>query len=273
MMPQGRWTSFSLLLLVAPLTGFASADFPAPLLQQNSLELKNTATTLSYNRALKVADWAFYPLGPAQLEACVDRGNSFRPDPRLNRDEAAELADYKGSGFDRGHLSPAGDNRWSQAAMDESFVLSNVTPQPPAFNRGIWGRLENLVRAWASAKGGLWVATGPLLTGKLDTIGDDKLAVAQYFYKVIATQKGDVREAAAFLLPTDASGDFGQYETSVSHLEQLSGLTFLDGLPGEREVKDNLNPKSWDLSAKFSYLPCSSVKPSAMEWAWGLTAP
>lgn len=272
-MPQGRWFKLTYLAMLAPFTALASPDFPSPVLHQNSLELKNTATTISYNRALKVADWVFYPLGPAQLAACVDRGNNFRPDPRLNPDEAAELSDYKGSGYDRGHLSPAGDNRWSQAAMNESFVLSNVSPQPPAFNRGIWGRLENLVRAWASAKQGLWVATGPLLTGNLDTMGDDHVAIPQYFYKVIATQNAGKREAAAFLLPTNAQGDFTQFEMSVSQLEAISGLEFLDGLPDERAVKDILDPSAWDMNAKFTYFPCSGVKPSALEWAWGLTSP
>ena len=271
-MPQRRWIKLSLFLALIPAEGFASPDFPAPELHENSLALKNTATSASYNREHKQADWVFYPLGENELEACVDRGNAFHPDPRLDRGDAAELADYKGSGFDRGHLSPAGDNRWSQAAMDESFLLTNVSPQPAAFNRGIWSRLESLVRAWAKDKS-LWVTTGPVLSGTLKTIGDDKVSVPEYFYKVLATQEGDKHDAVAFVLPNDATGDFSQYEMTVSKLEDISGLHFLSGLSDEDEAKSSIDPALWNLHATFSYVPCKSVKPGTLDWAWGLSPP
>ncbi len=256
---QGRWPKFSLLFALLSGAALASPDFPAPQLNKNSLELENTATTISYNPAHKQADWVFYPLGPSQLRNCVNRVSGFRADPRLPAAEAAQLADYKSSGFDRGHLSPAGDNKFSQAAMDESFYLSNVSPQPPHFNRGIWSKLEDLVRAWAEDSSGLWVTTGPLLSGTLESIGDDQVSVPDFFYKVLSTRDGPKHNAVAFLLPSDASGELSRYAMTVKQLED------------ENEAKANMDLSLWDFQASFSYFPCNAISPAPWKWAWGLS--
>jgi endonuclease G len=260
--------SLLLALALSSSASFASADFPAPRLRDGSLALRNTATAESYNRSHKQADWVFYPLGARELEACTNRGNAFRPDPRLAPGDSAALADYKDSGYDRGHLSPAGDNKWSQAAMNESFLLTNVSPQPAAFNRGIWSRLEGLVRAWASAKGGLWVATGPVLSGSLRAIGAGRVSVPDYFFKVIATKSGQHHDAVAFVLPTDAAGDLGRYEMSVKKAEEITGLDFLAGLPDEDAAESRVDASLWNLHATFRYLPCGGGKPGPFEWAF-----
>lgn len=244
------------LLALCPLAALASADFPSPLLYENSLELKNTATVASYSPHHKQADWVFYPLSARELQSCTDRGNSFRPDPRLPREAAATLSDYNGSGYDRGHLSPAGDNKFAQPAMSESFLLSNISPQPADFNRGIWAKLENLVRAWAKAKDGLWVTTGPVLRDGLGSVGKGHVSVPEYFYKALTVQKGARHESIAFLMPTDAHGDLGQYEVTVKHLEIVTGLRFLDGLPDADEVKVSIDPAQWNLRSSFTYYPC-----------------
>ncbi|MGZ3711242.1 MAG: DNA/RNA non-specific endonuclease, partial [Bdellovibrionota bacterium] len=209
MLRISRALALSLLLSA----GTAAANSPAPVKPGGSFILEKTAITLSYNPSYKVADWVFYPLGPDQLQDCFDRPSNFRPDPDVPEDQSAQLSDYKGSGFDRGHLSPAGDNKWNDDAMNESFLLSNISPQPPKFNRGIWSRLESLVRAWASEGSGLWVTTGPVLGSGLDTIGDSEVTVPKYFYKVLATQdaKSGKASAIALLLPSDASDTLASY--------------------------------------------------------------
>lgn len=252
---HGRWKFSALLLALSSGAAFASPEFPAPRLHENSLELHNTATAVSYNPQHKQADWLFYPLGPKQLQNCVSRGGGFRADPRLKPSDSAQLADYSGSGFDRGHLSPAGDNKWSQLAMSESFYLSNISPQPPKFNQGIWGKLENIVRAWGKNMS-LWVATGPVLNGNLRKIGPSGVSVPEYFYKVLATQ--DSKEAIAILMPVDAKGDLSQYAMPVDRLEEISGLDFLMDLPNEETVEAKLNLSAWNFQAKFQYLPCES---------------
>jgi endonuclease G len=270
-MRQGWWKSISLCAALFPGLGFASPEFPAPRFSENSLELQNSAITISYNRSHKQPDWVFYPLGPERLRACVERSNSFRPDPRLAPADSAQLADYSNSGFDRGHMSPAGDNRWSQPAMKESFFLSNISPQPPSFNSGIWARLEGLVRAWATGIDELWVTTGPLLTGSLRTIGDSRVSVPEYFYKVLATKSGQKHSAIALLLPSSAHNELSTYAMSVDQLEAITGIDFLSGLEGEDETEAKLNIRQWDFHATFQYLPCTAVKPGPMDWAWGLS--
>lgn len=137
--------------------------------------------------------------------------------------------------------------------MSESFLLTNVTPQPSRFNSGIWARLEGLVRAWALEMDGLWVATGPLLKQGLPTIGSG-VSVPEYFFKVLAAKDGS--KAIAFLLPSDASGDISRYEMSVDQLEAISGLDFLSGMPGEERLENSFEKTSWSLGSKFSPLPC-----------------
>lgn len=245
---------------------------PKPLLPPSSRLLENTAYDTSFNRAHKQADWVFYGLGKRELRNCVGRNGSFRADDRLQRGEGPELSDYSGSGFDRGHLTPAADNRWSAVAMRESFLLTNVSPQPSRFNGGIWAKLEALIRAWALEGEGLWVATGPLLKKGLPSIGAG-VSVPEYFYKALATKDGT--RAVAFVLPTDASGELTKYEMSVDQLEGISGLDFLAGMDREEELEGAFDAGKWDLKAKFTALPCSKGKagmfsalaPEVAEWS------
>jgi endonuclease G len=271
-MPQGWWKSGLLLLALTPLQGFAlfSRDYPAPRQPGGSILLENTANLNAYSPEYKQPLWVFYGLGGNELRSCVERGNNFHADSRLPSNQASQLADYKGSGFDRGHLSPAGDNRWSADAMRESFALSNMSPQVSRFNSGIWAKLENLVRAWAKNLGGLWVATGPILKDGLPTIGASRVAVPEYFYKVLATREEGRTKAVAFLLPTDASGDLSRFEMTVDKLEEITGLDFLSGMDGEEEAESHYESGAWDTKAKFQYFPCNAVAPGALEWSWGI---
>jgi endonuclease G len=256
MLRVSRAFAFSLLFSGAAYAGKFGP--PTPVIPGGSFDLKKTAITLSYNPNYKQADWVFYPLGQEQLQDCYDRPSNFRADPELDKAQSAQLADYKGSGYDRGHLSPAGDNKWNDDAMSESFLLSNISPQPPKFNRGLWSRLESLVRAWASKGEGLWVTTGPVLTIGLDTIGESEVAVPKYFYKVLATQDG--LNAIALLMPSDASESLDTYAMPVSELEDFTRLDFLHGMKNEHAVEAKLDMRQWDFKAKFQYLHCEAKK-------------
>ena len=259
--------TLALLLALLPSAQASSRFEPAPALPPSSLLLKNSAYHASFNREHKQADWVFYPLGRSELRNCVDRNGSFRADPRLARGEGPELADYAGSGYDRGHLIPAADNRWNALPMRESFLLTNVSPQPSRFNGGIWARLEALVRAWTLESGGLFVATGPLLKRGLKTIGAG-VSVPEYFYKALASKDGS--KAIAFLLPVDASGELSKYEMSVDQLESISGLDFLEGMSGEEELERGFDASAWNLKAKFTALPCSKAEREPFGWSWGI---
>ena len=97
--------------------------------------------TICYRESYEQAEWSAYSLSREQLKKNASRSNDFRPDPQISS-ESASLADYKGSGFDRGHLTPAADMSFDQKAMSETFFMSNMSPQAPEFNRGIWKDLE-----------------------------------------------------------------------------------------------------------------------------------
>ena len=118
---------------------------------------------------------------------------------------SASLPDYKGSGYDRGHLAPAGDMKWSTTAMSESFYMSNMSPQEPSFNRGIWNRLESQVRRWAIDNGSVYIATGGVLTDGLKTLGSNSVSVPQYYFKVILDYQEPDIKGIGFIIPNIAN--------------------------------------------------------------------
>lgn len=258
-MRQG-WLYWKWFFLFLPVLANAGSESVPPILPENSLSLKKSAITISYNPIHKQADWAFYPLGAEQLRDCYDRHNNFRADPSLPLNIASQLSDYSGSGYDRGHISPAGDNKWSASAMNDSFLLSNISPQPPRFNQGIWGRLENLVRSWGVKMGGLWVVTGPVLRDGLRTIGANKVSVPEAYYKAIISQ--DFAHGIGLELPTNASGNLTAFATTINQIEHDSGLNFFPGIPGEEDIESSLNLNEWDFSGGFQYAPCNRQKPN-----------
>lgn len=256
-MRQGTAFSVPVLAFLFPLLAGATVDRPLPSLGDRSFPLQKTTLTISYNPDHKQADWVFYELGREQLRNCVDRTNRFQADPKVPRTYTADLEDYKSSGYNRGHLSPAGDNKFSSRAMNDSFLLSNISPQPPAFNQRIWARLENLVRAWALRTNGIWVTTGPVLQGDLETIGENEVTVPEFFYKIVVTRRASTRQAAAFLVPTTATGgSLEPYLVSIDELEEKTGLDFNQGMENEDDLEHNISANAWDFNASYKPLPC-----------------
>jgi endonuclease G, mitochondrial len=191
-------------------------------------------------------EWVTYELTRATLPGSADRSDDFRPDPDLTPGERAELVDYRNSGYDRGHMAPAGDFKRTVAAMSATFLLSNMAPQHPNLNRGMWERLETQVRHLADAHGDIWVVTGPLYldaagnrAAPVDFIGPDRVAVPTHFFKVILCQHASgAHEMFAFLMPNrlePLAGTPADYLVSVDRIEALSGLNFFQELPDPEE--------------------------------------
>lgn len=199
------------------------------------------------------------------LEKNVKRTNDFRPDPEI-AGGSATLADYKKSGYDRGHLTPAGDMVFSREAMSETFYMSNMCPQVAAFNRGIWKDLEDQVREWVRLYGAAYVVSGPVLSKPAEeypSIGESKVAVPELFYKVILVpiyEDGAEQDspealetcadviAIAFVIPNKGcEGDFWQYAASVDEVEEITGLDFFPLLEDdvEKRVEAECNPRPW----------------------------
>lgn len=149
---------------------------------------------------------------------------------------SAESGDYKGSRYDKGHLAPAADMAWDSTAMCESFYMSNMSPQLPAFNRGIWKRLEDQVRDWAIENQEIWIVTGPVLRDDLPTIGTNHVSVPEYFYKVIIDIKEPDFKGIGFILPNKGSKEpLTAFAVTIDSVEALTGLDFFPGLPDSLE--------------------------------------
>lgn len=223
-------------------------------------EIVNRANyTLSYNSDHEVANWVSYDLDHSKLKDCVNRTNYFRPDPLIENGTATN-ADYKKSGYDRGHLLPAGDMKFSKSAMEDTFFYSNITPQPANFNRGRWKQLENLVRAWGLKYEKVWIVTGPVLKGNLHTIGQEKnISIPELYYKVIIRKNKESYSGIGFLMSISTPyRNLDAYVVTIKEVEELAETDFFVFLSPEQkyDAEDLVDLKDWDFKAKFDYLPC-----------------
>lgn len=207
-----------------------------PEFKSNQNITYHTGFTLCYNKTHEQSNWVAYQLTAAETQGTVQRSNKFEPDPKVKGGTATD-ADYKQSGYDRGHLAPAADMSWSEAAMQESFYYSNMSPQVPSFNRGIWKKLEEQVRDWVVQFDEIYVATGPVLTAGLPYIGANKVSVPSLYYKALLVYGNKGKQAIAFVLPNEASQQpLNNYIITIDSLEKLTGIDFFVGLPDDEET-------------------------------------
>ena len=192
---------------------------------------------LGYNEAYEQAAWVAYVLTREEVESGVAvRKDNFRPDTTIITGSAM-LKDYRGSGFDRGHLAPAADMKWSKLAMSESFLLSNMSPQSPSFNRGIWKKLEEQSRKWAIEKDSIYVITGPALNSIETTIGVNEVGVPLQYFKVLVDLSPPDHSFIAFLMPNrKSSASLLSFAISVDSLEQFTGYNFFANAPDKQVV-------------------------------------
>src|SRR5699024_5213182 len=193
---------------------------------------------LRYHETHEQAQWVAYELTVSEADGPVGPTGDYREDPSISTGSAT-LSDYRYSGYDRGHLMPAGDGRWSQAAMSATLLLSNMSPQEPGFNRGGWRTLESKVRAWATENEAVYVVTGPALQqGIKDTIGANQVSVPRYYYKAVLDHTPPETKAIGFLLPNKKLPcPLSHYVVSIDSLESLTGIDFYPLLPNDQEQK------------------------------------
>lgn len=193
---------------------------------------------LAHSPDRKVPIWVAEHLTREKASASLERTNDFRPDPDIKAGERAELSDYKGSGYDRGHMAPAGDMRWDQQAMSESFYLTNMVPQTgKGMNQGIWKDLEEKVRLWALNRGEVYIYTGPIYaTADPDTIGTNRVAIPTHLYKIIYDPV--TVDAIAFIMPNIKlkSSDMPTFIVTIREVEEKTGLNFLSRL--KQKIQD-----------------------------------
>lgn len=209
--------------------------------------------SICYRETYEQAEWSAYRLTREQLVKNASRSDDFRPDPEIKTGSAA-LSDYKGSGYDRGHLSPAADFSFSEKAMSDTFYLSNMSPQTAGLNRGLWKDLEAKVRNWADRYGRIYVISGPVLNkaaSEFPSIGKNQVAVPEAYYKILLVpvylDKEDMEspdtafslETIAFIMQNQKlSGSIFDYATSVREIEAMTNLNFFDKL--NEEIQDKI---------------------------------
>lgn len=260
-----RWSSILVFALLFAISSCSSSDNSSrslARLDNDSLGLpaRNDANfqvvdrlgfCLGYDEKHEQSSWVCYKLTRTEVtNNKVKRTDNFRPDPEITT-KSAELVDYKGSGYDRGHLAPAGDMAWSAVTMSESFFLSNISPQDPSFNRGIWRSLEELVRSWAMQNEEVFVITGPLLANGLKTIGPNSVSVPDFYYKVILDYYGSEKKGIAFLLPNkSADASLLMFVKSINDIELVTGFDFFHKLPDseEEQLESTADLELWGLT-------------------------
>ena len=193
-----------------------------------------TGYALGYSEEHEQAVWVMYRLTREEtLTRAAIRTDDFREDPNIVTFSALP-SDYSRSGYDRGHLAPAEDMKFSETTMRDSFYMSNMSPQKPDFNRGVWKKLEKEVRRYAYNEGSVFVITGPILERGLKKIGGaNKVSVPRRFFKIVYDETPPCK-MIAFVLPNEGSTrPLSFFATTVDEVERLTGLDFFAGLENE----------------------------------------
>lgn len=216
-------------------------------LQRTDDVIEYLGYSVSYNKDRKIPNWVSYELLASETDGPYSRkGKNFRQDPSLRLPQA-EDNDYRNSGWSRGHMAPAGDFKWSDDAMWDTFYFTNCCPQDQSLNAGQWSTLEKKVRDWANRFGSVRVVTGPLVwENSYGTIGYNKVVVPDAFFKAVLAGE----QSIAFVMYNKSENENMQKcAMSVDQLEELSGIDFFAELDDtlEPQVEAAYNLRNWGL--------------------------
>ena len=258
------WSVFSfgiiIILLFASLTTSVLTTSNAKEQKKNksqSFDFLPTSTTnqivkhdyysLSYNEKYEQAEWVAYELKKSYVRSSNFDRPYFIEDPKV-KTRSADWRNYKKSGYDKGHLCPAGDMEFEINAYNDTFFTSNISPQIHDFNGGIWNRLEQKVRYWATKYDGVYVITAGVLQPNLKTIGQEKVLVPNYFYKILLDNSDRQYKMIAFLVPNEKSDKpLYDFVVSVDSLEKITGIDFFPKLENKTEnrLEKSSDYKAW----------------------------
>jgi endonuclease G len=215
----------------------AGVEIPAYEEHATSQLLVREAYTASYNKETRCPNWVAWVLTADHIEGTTTRKASYREDEEVPIPRATNQ-DYKGSGWSRGHMCPAGDNKWNRRAMYDSFSLVNVCPQHPKLNSGVWNSIEMDCRKWARKYGEVYIVCGPVWTkGKHETIGENKVAVPEAFFKVVLCLKGEPKGYGVIVRNTEGNKKKDLYYNSIDEVERMTGIDFFPALDDDVEAK------------------------------------
>lgn len=223
-------------------------EIPATDKGTRGIILKRTGYTVSYNKETLLPNWVAW-----QLTAEHTEGPAKRPRKAFHEDEdvpepRATDGDYYNSGYDRGHMCPAADNKWSEEAMYESFLFTNMCPQDHGLNIGDWNEMEQACRKWAKKFGSVYIVCGPILyKSKHKTIGSNRVVVPEAFFKVVLCMTGKPKAIGFIYKNTGGNRPKGDYVNTVDEVERITGFDFFPSLPDniEKEVESHCNLDDW----------------------------
>lgn len=220
---------------------------PAPLSGVSEQIVKKKAYIVSYNKDTRIPNWVAWHLTADHTDGDVKRfGGYFEdedvPEPRATNE------DYRGSGWSKGHMCPAGDNKWDEDAMRESNLLTNICPQHITLNSGLWNRIEQDCRKWAKKYGEVYIVCGPvLLNREHESIGKNKVVVPEAFFKVILCLQGKPKAIGFIVRNNEGKKKKDQFINTVDDVERITGIDFFPVLPDSIEdvVEATANIKEW----------------------------
>ena len=224
-----------LVLLFTPLAALAQINSQCPQFTVNGTpqyqaqpgdqEICHTNYAIIHKCSVKAPVAVFEHVTPAMITGRFKRQDDFRPDPAVTANCQAQLADFVGQPYDRGHMAPAGNFTHTPQAMSESFFLSNMVAQVPNNNRGIWKQLETWERFWVLKGGDFYIISGGIFAPGHKTIGAG-VGVPTHLYKIIIDKQ--TKQVTAYLMPNTALAveDLPKYQTTMTAVEQATGMQF-----------------------------------------------
>lgn len=243
--------NFAAVAQQAPPLPFTSCleqvPYGSPNVRQNTTTICRKAYLMNHDPVAKIPSWTAHTITPEKAMGCLPRNDAFAADQSIPKGQRAELVDYAKSGYDQGHMVSNADLSWDRQAANESFYLSNMSPQTPSLNRGPWKQLETVVRAWSHEyRHSHTIYAGNIWSANSKTIGPNKVIVPDYLFKIIINNT--TKQSYAFMFPNVASlsSDIPPFQTTVFEVERVTGLTF--------PVPDNKMAKNMMPSANFKKL-------------------
>ena len=220
---------------------------PAPLSGTPEQVLTKKGFVTSYNSSTRLPNWVYWHMTSDHVGGSESRfGISYHEDTKVAKPRAT-LADYRRSGYTRGHMCPAADCKWSRKALKESFALTNICPQTEKCNSGVWNSIETQCREWVLEYGDLYVVCGPIYDGVPETIGDNRVAVPDGFFKVVACLNGKKKGIAFICDNVDRNQTLKSCVASIEDVERMTGIEFFPNLNAKdsRAIKERGTLRDW----------------------------
>jgi endonuclease G len=224
---------------VEDVSDLSRVEIPELLSQQPQQVISHLGYTVSHNPDWNIPNWVAYSLTKEEVGGDIPRAKKFNPDPDVDG-VAVVTSDYTHSGYDRGHMAPAADMKWSMKAMNDCFYMTNICPQDGGLNSGSWQTLEKACRRWAKQEGKVYVVCGPVYKStKPKKIGKEhEISVPDGFYKVVLSMREGKEKAIGFYYENrSGKQEMKHVATSVDEIETLTGINFFVNVPDKLEDK------------------------------------